>query len=110
MTGHPMLGITNPNWCIWSDTPRDAQKRSFGELTVRAAEAIIADPQQSADDYRWYRTGWQDIQQLKDGITIDPSPAADREPRRIVGSWTSPAGCPPGQPSAARTPDAPRQA
>ena len=56
---------------VWFTT--DAQKRSFGELTVRATEAIIADPQQSADDYRWYRTGWQDIQQLKDGITIDPS-------------------------------------
>lgn len=22
MTGHHMPGITNPNWCIWSDTPR----------------------------------------------------------------------------------------
>jgi len=56
---------------VWFTT--DEQKRAFGDLTVRATEAIIADPQQAADDYRWYRTDWQDIQELKDGITIDPS-------------------------------------
>ncbi|HEY5151638.1 MAG TPA: hypothetical protein VIJ23_17865, partial [Mycobacterium sp.] len=56
---------------FWFTT--DEQKRAFSDLTVRATEAIIADPQQAADDYRWYRTGWQDIQEMKDGITIDPS-------------------------------------
>jgi hypothetical protein len=56
---------------VWFST--DAQKRTFSDLTIRATEAIIADPQQSADDYRWYRSNWHDVQQLRDGITIDPS-------------------------------------
>jgi len=48
-------------------------KRAFGDLTTRATEAIIADPQQAADDFAWYRTDWDEIQAKKDGITIDPS-------------------------------------
>ena len=56
---------------LWFDT--DAQKTAFSALTVRATEAIIADPQQAADDYRWYRSSWTDIQRSRDGITIDPS-------------------------------------
>ena len=56
---------------IWFTT--DAQKQAFSDLTVRATQAIIADPQQAADDYRWYRSDWHDIQRHKDGITIDPS-------------------------------------
>jgi nitroreductase len=50
-----------------------AAMRTFGDLTVRATEAINADQQQSADDFAWYRTGWAEIQDRKDGITIDPS-------------------------------------
>jgi hypothetical protein len=50
-----------------------ARKRRFGDLTTRATQAIIADPQQSADDFAWYRTDWDEIQAKKDGITIDPS-------------------------------------
>jgi hypothetical protein len=56
---------------VWFTT--DAQKRTFSDLTIRATEAIIADPQQSADDYQWYRSNWHDVQQHRDGITIDPS-------------------------------------
>jgi hypothetical protein len=56
---------------IWLTT--DGQKQAFSDLTVRATQAIIADPQQAADDYRWYRADWHDIQRHKDGITIDPS-------------------------------------
>ena len=52
---------------------RDAEKATFGELTLRATEAIIADPQQATDDYAWYRSSWDEIQTKKDGITIDPS-------------------------------------
>jgi hypothetical protein len=51
----------------------DAEKAAFGELTLRATEAIIADRQQSTDDYVWYRSSWDEIQTKKDGITIDPS-------------------------------------
>ena len=60
---------------VWFTT--DEEKQAFGELTIRATEAIIADPQQAADDYHWYRTNWSDIQQYKDGITIDPSGQSD---------------------------------
>ena len=56
---------------VWFTT--DAEKSAFGELTLRATEAIIADRQQSADDYVWYRSSWDEIQTKKDGITIDPS-------------------------------------
>jgi nitroreductase len=56
---------------VWFTTA--AQKQAFGDLTVRATQAIIADDQQSADDYRWYRSNWHDLQLHKDGITIDPS-------------------------------------
>jgi nitroreductase len=51
---------------VWLDA-------GFGDLTVRATEAIIADPEQAADDYRWYRTTWDEIQRRRDGITIDAS-------------------------------------
>jgi nitroreductase len=51
----------------------DAGKRAFGGLTVRATEAIIADEAQSVDDFAWYRSDWGEIQERKDGITIDPS-------------------------------------
>ena len=37
------------------------QKRAFSDLTIRATEAIIADPRQAADDFAWYRTEWQEI-------------------------------------------------
>ncbi|TFC25838.1 hypothetical protein E3O55_13820 [Cryobacterium sp. MDB1-18-2] len=56
---------------VWFSDP--AEKNAFGALTVRATEAIIADPQQVADDAAWYRTDWHEIQSKKDGITIDPS-------------------------------------
>ena len=60
---------------VWFTT--DDEKHAFGELTLRATEAIIADPEQAADDYHWYRTNWSDIQQDKDGITIDSSGQTD---------------------------------
>ena len=56
---------------VWFTTADD--KRRFGDLTTRATTAIIADPQQAADDFAWYRTDWHEIQARKDGITIDPS-------------------------------------
>jgi nitroreductase len=65
------LAVTAGTDLVWFTTP--AQKQAFSDLTVRATESIIADHQQAADDYRWYRSSWQDLQHHKDGITIDPS-------------------------------------
>jgi nitroreductase len=56
---------------VWFTRAND--KRAFGDLTIRATQAIIADPQQAADDFAWYRTDWHEIQTRKDGITIDAS-------------------------------------
>src|SRR6202165_1182705 len=47
------------------------EKRTFSDLTLRATEAIIADPAQAADDFAWYRTSWNQVQTRKDGITLD---------------------------------------
>jgi hypothetical protein len=58
----------------WLTDP--AERSSFGDLTVRATEAIIADDQQAADDYAWYRFDWDEIQAKKDGITFDASGAS----------------------------------
>ena len=65
------LADTTDAELVWFSTP--AEKDAFGALTIRATEAIIADPQQVADDAAWYRTDWHEIQARKDGITIDPS-------------------------------------
>jgi hypothetical protein len=54
---------------IWiSDAVRRAQ---FGEQTYQATEAFIADPEQARDSALWFRTSWQDVQSLRDGITLD---------------------------------------
>jgi hypothetical protein len=54
----------------WSGTE---DKRTFADLTVRATEAIVADPAQAADDYRWWRGTRAAIQHYQDGITLDAS-------------------------------------
>lgn len=56
---------------VWFTSTED--KRAFGDLTVRATRAIIADPRQAADSFAWYRSSWSDIQVRKDGVTLDAS-------------------------------------
>ena len=51
----------------------DADKNTFADLTVRATASFIADPQQAADDFMWYRNDWHQLQATKDGITVDAS-------------------------------------
>jgi hypothetical protein len=48
-----------------------SERRRVGELIVAATEAIIADHQQSGDSAKWFRSSWQDVQRLRDGITLD---------------------------------------
>jgi hypothetical protein len=43
----------------------------FSTLNILATEAFIADPQQSADSGRWFRQDWQELQEKRDGITLD---------------------------------------
>lgn len=54
---------------IWL-TEKSALEK-FSSLNIRATEAFIADPQQSADSGRWFRHDWQELQEKRDGITLD---------------------------------------
>jgi len=54
---------------LWFTTEPD--RRRVGELIVAATEAIVADSQQSGDSAKWFRSSWGEIQQLRDGITLD---------------------------------------
>lgn len=65
---------------IWLDA--DPAKRRFGELTIAATAALIADPDQARDDFAWYRQDWTEIQKKKDGITLDT--AGLGEPLRVA--------------------------
>lgn len=56
---------------LWFTSPAD--KETFADVTLRASEAIIADPVQAADDFVWYRTSWSELQSRKDGLTLDAS-------------------------------------
>ena len=54
---------------VWFSDP-DARRRA-GEAIVRATQAIIADREQSQDSAKWIRWSWREVQQQRDGITID---------------------------------------
>lgn len=45
--------------------------KKFGEVAIAAAEALIADDQQSMDSHNWWRQDWDDVQSHADGITLD---------------------------------------
>ncbi len=53
------------------------QRRQIGDLLVQATEALIADPDQSASDYAWFRQSWDEIQRQRDGITVDAAGLSD---------------------------------
>ena len=53
-------------WFITSD-----QRRKVGDLILQATQAIVDDKEQSYDDFKWYRSSWQDIQTNKDGLSVD---------------------------------------
>ncbi|GAA0352745.1 Acg family FMN-binding oxidoreductase [Bacillus horti] len=46
-------------------------KKEAGDLTISATEAITSDPEMSYDSNAWYRDSWQDLQEYRDGITLD---------------------------------------
>jgi hypothetical protein len=47
------------------------ERSRIGELIVAATQAIVADREQSADSAKWFRSNWQQLQSLRDGITLD---------------------------------------
>jgi hypothetical protein len=54
---------------LWFTNARD--RAQIGELLVAATEAMIADLDQSASDYAWFRQDWDELQRQRDGITLD---------------------------------------
>ena len=48
-------------------------RHALGMLIVEATEQIIADPQMSADNARWFRAGRREIDKHRDGVTIATS-------------------------------------
>jgi len=62
----PDLPSVSVRWFTSADA-----RRHVGQLIVRATEAIISDREQSQDSAAWFRATWQQIQQQRDGLTID---------------------------------------
>src|SRR5215469_2496566 len=55
----------------------------FAALEVAATQAIIADPQMSADSARWFRTSKEEILVHRDGVTMD---TAGLSPLMVAGA------------------------
>jgi hypothetical protein len=47
------------------------EKSSMAARIVEATAAIIADAEQSRDSAAWFRNSWSEIQQKRDGLTLD---------------------------------------
>jgi len=62
----PDLPSVSVRWFTTADA-----RRHVGQLIVQATEAIISDREQSQDSAAWFRATWQQIQQQRDGLTID---------------------------------------
>jgi nitroreductase len=58
-----------------------AARNDLGALIVSATERIIADPQMSADSAHWIRTGKREIDEHRDGVTVD---AAGLSPTTVM--------------------------
>jgi hypothetical protein len=63
-------------------------RKQVGNLLVDAAHALVADKTQDGDSNRWYRATWQDLQQHRDGITLDAAGLPDWE--RALGKMLPP--------------------
>ncbi|MBA2395457.1 MAG: hypothetical protein H0V70_22230, partial [Ktedonobacteraceae bacterium] len=54
------------------------ERTSVGNLMVEAANAFVADKvQDNVDTGSWWRGTWQDVQQQRDGITLDAAGLSD---------------------------------
>jgi hypothetical protein len=63
---------TNPDLNIkWLTS--EAERKQFGDLTVQATEALVADKEQIHDSDKWLRLGWNQTQDYRDGISLDTS-------------------------------------
>ncbi|HUO89394.1 MAG TPA: nitroreductase family protein [Rhizomicrobium sp.] len=58
-----------------------AARKDLASLVVGATERIVADPQMSADSARWIRTGRSEVEEHRDGVTVD---AAGLSPATVM--------------------------
>jgi hypothetical protein len=49
----------------------DADRKKVGDVLVEATQTIIADRQMEEDSQRWIRNSWSDVQNYRDGLTLD---------------------------------------
>jgi nitroreductase len=49
----------------------DPARARFRAVALLAAEALVADEQQSLDSHRWWRQRWSEVQRTADGTTVD---------------------------------------
>jgi len=71
-----LAGADTPDARLFWFSEADERDR-IGELLVAATEAIVADPDQGASDYEWFRQDWDEIQRQRDGITVDAAGLSD---------------------------------
>jgi hypothetical protein len=60
---------------IWFTS--EAERRRVGDLMVAAAAAVVADHDQARANDTWFRQDWDEVQRLRDGLTIDASGLSD---------------------------------
>jgi hypothetical protein len=96
-TGRPVSDATlgalsrlsdDPQVKVFWFTSRNVRKQ-VGNLLVDAAHASVLDKVQEGDTARWWRGTWQDIQQHRDGITLDAAGLPDLT--RVIGKLLPPA-------------------
>ncbi len=84
-TGRPVATTTlyalsalgdDPDVSVFWFASTDMRQR-VGNLLVEAAHAFVADKTQDGDTAHWWRGTWQDIQQHRDGITLDAAGLPD---------------------------------
>ena len=95
-TGRPVTGATLDALSALGNDPEvrvfwfasTSMRKQVSDLLVEAVHAFVADKTQDNDSGRWYRATWQDIQQYRDGITIDAAGLPDW--KRALGKMLPP--------------------
>jgi hypothetical protein len=64
------LAASDPAVVVHLITAED-QKKTFRNVVLQATEAIVGDPTMVADSDAWFRHSWADVQELRDGVTLD---------------------------------------
>jgi hypothetical protein len=96
-TGRPVSGATlDALGALGSDPDvrvfwfaSSPMRKQVSNLLVEAARALVVDKTQDGDSVRWYRATWQDLQQHRDGISLDAAGLPDWE--RALGKMLPPA-------------------